>query len=99
MNGDECDEGPRAPGRGLGTGFLIFRAAASTVLALVFLLGAGLTAVGAYFLVDLERHPPEPPGQLAGVAFLALAAVGAVLALVGVGGIALLAWRSRRRAR
>ena len=83
----------------LSTGFLIFRAAASTLLVLIGLVGAAVVSGAGYMLVYLWRNPPEPPGQLAAGGFLMLAAIGVATALGAVGGLVLLAWRSRQLAR
>ena len=85
--------------RPLSTGFLVFRAAAATILVLVGLVGAAAVYGAGYMLVELWQNPPEPPGQLAAGAFLMLAAGGTATVLGGVGGLALLGRWSRRLTR
>jgi cytochrome c-type biogenesis protein CcmH/NrfG len=100
VEGDRRDREPvKARGRPLSTGFLIFRAAAATILVLVVLVGAWLAVGAGRVAADAAGQPVEPPGQLGVAALILVAAVGAGIALAAVGGLVLLAWVSRRKSR
>jgi len=100
VENDKRDSKPVEPlRRPLSTGFLVFRAAAATILVLVFLVGAWV-AVGAWRVAaDAAGEPVEPPGQLGVAALFLVAAVATGIALAAVAGLALLVWVSRRKRR
>ena len=90
-------------GRHLSTGFLIFRTAAVTllviILALIVVVGAWVAVWAGGVAAEASGKPIEPPGQIGVAALIFVAAVSAGIALAAVGGLALLVWVLRRRAR
>jgi hypothetical protein len=77
MAANDRDREPAADtNRPRRAGFLALRAVATTVLVPALLGGLAVAAVSALLLMDMNRPPVEPPGQIAALGLTAGVVVG-----------------------